>query len=382
MQKYLFLFGRNPKLSYLEAISYLAARNIKYNPLFWFDKGATLEIENLNAKKVVNELAGTIKIARVLFESDAKELEQKIMQTDFYEGTSNKLMYFITAYNANEMRLKEILKRTFKEQRLKVVYRQPAPHTLAKKLKDYVDLVAIKKDKYYIAKTIACSDPHKFKERDEGRPFQEPEIMSSVRLARILVNLCCIRPRATILDPFCGIGTLLQEAILLGYDVKGLELNEERVQKSIANLEWARKKYNLKSKVEVKKGDATRLSKYFEKNLIDAIVTEPELGPLLKKLPNEKEAKETCSKLQKLYEKFFSEAKHVLKHDGKIVIVIPQFRTNSSKTFTIDMEKILQETGFKIFNITERFPFKVSMPYLYKEKWHKIERLIYVLECS
>ena len=380
MCKYAFLFGRNPSLSYLELVSYLNARGIDFKPLIWFKEGVIAEIEKMDAEKLVKELAGTIKIAEVLFTCHTEELEQKLLQANLYEGTSNKLMYFVSAYNANEMKIREILKRVFKEQRLKAVYKMLAPHTLAKKLQNYVDIIAVKEQKYYIAKTILCSDPHKFKERDEGRPFQEPEIMSSIRLSRILVNLSCTRPKATILDPFSGIGTVLQEAMLLGYNVKGLELSEERVQKSIANLEWVKKKYNIKQNFEVKKGDATMLSNYFEEERFDAIVTEPELGPLLKKLPTEKEAKETCGKLQKLYEKFFNEAKLVLKPEEKIVVVIPQFRTKNSRLFTINMDKILHENGFRIFNATENLPIKAGVPYLYKEEWHRIERLIYVLE--
>jgi tRNA G10 N-methylase Trm11 len=196
----------------------------------------------------------------------------------------------------------------------------------------------------------------------------------------MLVNLSCTAPKATILDPFCGIGTVLQEAMLLGYDVKGLELNPIRVKHCIENLEWVKEHFNTRTDFEIKSGDARKLSDYFENGSIDAIVTEPELGPLLKTLPSEKEAKQIVSTLQKLYEKFFSEAKLVLKSKGKIVIVIPRFRTKNLKLFTIDMERILQGNGFRISNATEDLPIKVSLPHLYKEEWHKIERLVYILK--
>lgn len=351
-----------------------------FKPLIWFREGVIARVETIDASEVINELAGTVKIAKVLFRCKAEELKRKLAQEELYESSSNKLIYSISTYNTNEAEIRGTLKKIFKDYRLKAVRKRLAPHTLAKRLHNCLDIIAVKEQKYWIGKTIACSDPYKFKERDECRPFKEPEIMSSIRIARILVNLSCVRPKATMLDPFCGIGTILQEAMLSGFNVKGLEISEARVRKSIANLEWVKKKYGIKQSFEIKKGDATKLSKYFGRESFDAIVTEPELGPLLKSLPTEKEAKYICNKLQTLYEKFFNEARFVLKENGKIVIVIPQFRTKSSKVFTIDMNKIMEKHGFRIFNATEALPIGVSVPLLYKEEWHKIERLIYVLE--
>ncbi|MCD6247149.1 MAG: methyltransferase domain-containing protein [Candidatus Diapherotrites archaeon] len=377
----IFLFGRNPKLSYLELASYFKARELAFKPIARFERACLISFpQEFSAEALVEELAGTVKIAKLLFSCNENELEERISSADLYEGTKNKIMYFIDVINASSS-VREFFKDAFKRQKLKAVHKFVAPHILAKKLCEHVDIIVIKNNsKFFVAKTIACSDPHKFRERDEERPFVEPEIMSSVRLARILVNLSCTKPRATILDPFCGIGTVLQEAMLLGYNVKGLELSPERAKRCTENLEWIKERFNTSADFGVKSGDARRLSDYFENESIDAIVTEPELGPLLKKLPAEQEAKQIVSTLQRLYKKFFSEAKLVLKPNGKIVIVIPRFRTKNSKLFTINMDKILHENGFRIFNATENLPIKASVPYLYKEEWHKIERLIYVLE--
>ncbi|MCD6478769.1 MAG: methyltransferase domain-containing protein [Candidatus Diapherotrites archaeon] len=379
--QYVFLFGRNPKLSYLELASYFKARELAFKPIAWFERACMVSFpQELSAEALVEELAGTVKIAKLLFSCNENELEERISSANLYEGTKNKIMYFVDVINASPS-VREFFKDAFKRQRLKAVHKSVAPHILAKKSYEYVDITVIKNDsKFFVAKTIACSNPHKFRERDINRPFTEPEIMSSVRLARILVNLSCTMPKATILDPFCGIGTVLQEAMLLGYDVKGLELNPERAKHCMENLEWIKKRFNTSADFEVKNGDAKKLSNYFENESIDAIVTEPELGPLLKTLPAEQEAKQIVSTLQRLYEKFFSEAKLVLKPEGKIVVVIPQFRTKNSRLFTINMDKILHENGFRIFNATKNLPIKASVPYLYKEEWHKIERLIYVLE--
>lgn len=377
---YIFLFGRNPKLSYLELASYFSARNIRFRPLFMLARSAILETASIDASSLVNELAGTVKIAEVLFSCKEPELKERIASSVLYDGTANKLIYFVEVINSGNS-VRNCFREYFKAQGIKALHKALAPHTIAKTKQTYLDFIVVREgDRYYVAKTIACANPHKFRERDISRPVVEPEIMSSVRLSRILVNLASIAPKALILDPFCGIGTVLQEAMLAGFDVKGVELDAGRAKKCNENLKWLKENYGLKESFEVIQGDATRLSEYFAKESIDAIVTEPELGPLLKRLPSEAEARATVARLQELYEKFFKEASIVLRPRGKIVFVVPRFRTSSFKLFTIDIEKILRETNFRISNPTKGTAIEMSVPQLYKEEWHRIERLIYVLE--
>jgi len=344
-------------------------------------RSALLEIsDTIDAKTIVNELAGTVKIAEVLFSCKDSELKEKIEAASLYDGTSNKIIYFVEVINASPS-LREHFKRHFKMIGIKALHKSLAPHTIAKTKQEYVDFILLRQGNlYYVAKTLACADPFKFKERDVSRPVIEPKIMSSIRLSRMLVNLAGLLPRATILDPFCGIGTVLQEAMLMGFDVKGVELDESRVKNCIENLKWLKESYQLKESFDVFHGDATRLSEYFAKESIDAIVTEPELGPLLKKRPSEAEAKTTIARLQALYEKFFKEASVVLKPFGRIVIVIPRFRTENFKLFDVDIEKILSEADFKIHNPTKGTAIEMSIPQIYKEEWHRIERQIYIFE--
>ena len=61
-------------------------------------------------------------------------------------------------------------------------------------------------------------------------------------------------------------------------------------------------------------------------------------------------------------------ASRILKNDGRVVMIVPRFKTKN-KTIDINMKKIAKQTGFKIY----------KKPILYKEDWHVIERLIYIL---
>ncbi|MCX8190141.1 MAG: methyltransferase domain-containing protein [Candidatus Diapherotrites archaeon] len=379
--EYLFLFGRNPKLSYIELLSYFLSRNVNFAVVCFCEKAAIIKLQtDIDLDEIINNLGGTIKIAEILFCCNEASLEKNFNVACLYTGTSNKIVYSLETIGASSSII-SYFQENFKKNEIKAVHKEIAPHTIAKSNKELLSFVVLKVGPlFYVARAVKFFDPHTFRERDISRPNIQPEIMSSIRLSRILINLAGVKPKARMLDPFCGIGTILQEALLLGYDVTGVDLNRKRTQKASENLNWVEKTYCVDSKWSVRQGDATKLSQYFPDDYFDFITTEPELGPLLKKAPTDREAEKTINDLQKLYKKFFTEASRVLKAKGRISIVIPRIRAKSTKTYRIDMDYILRETGFKSYNPTLKSNFEVKLPVFYKEQWHKIERLIYILE--
>ena len=61
-------------------------------------------------------------------------------------------------------------------------------------------------------------------------------------------QVTCInkQPRnALLLDPFCGTGVVLQEALLMGYDVYGTDLEPRMIDYSGANLDWLSERFDL-----------------------------------------------------------------------------------------------------------------------------------------
>ena len=112
--------------------------------------------------------------------------------------------------------------------------------------------------------------------RDQGRPKRDAFVgMLPPKLALLMVNLANPAPHSRILDPFCGTGVVLQEALLLGHDVYGTDLSEKMVDYSQGNLEWLRDKYRTASAFEVHHGDAIETR---WQGKIDAVVSELYLG--------------------------------------------------------------------------------------------------------
>ncbi|MFN3621579.1 MAG: hypothetical protein ACK4TI_01685, partial [Nitrososphaerales archaeon] len=81
-------------------------------------------------------------------------------------------------------------------------------------LEEGFEVVAVKLKDWRIGKTVAVVDHIGYRQRDLERPVQDPTITMPPKLARILVNLTACEKGGTLLDPFCGLGTILGEAII------------------------------------------------------------------------------------------------------------------------------------------------------------------------
>ena len=116
--------------------------------------------------------------------------------------------------------------------------------------------------------------------RDQARPARDAKVgMLPPKLAQILINLCGDLPDGTmVLDPFCGTGVVLQEAVLMGYRAYGTDKSEKMVEYAKRNMKWLKKD----AKIEV--GDAMN---YTWGKPVDAVVSEVYLGVPMSQPPAE-----------------------------------------------------------------------------------------------
>lgn len=361
MKEYIFILGREPELSFLEVISFFKSRNITYKIVeYKNDIIIFLLNKELNFDNLIKKLGGVVKIAEIFSEYK-------------YNGNENKLNYGISVYNGNSSKLNNLLSKEFKKEKVKAMMRKSREKVfspseiVSKKLNEFI----VHGD--YSAKTIAFFNPRLYMQRDEKRPRQILLHQVSLRLAKILINLS--QARNNLLDPFCGAGTILQEAMLNELDVVGVDINEESVQASNENLKWLKEKYNLERKFEIVKGDSTKLTRYFKRNFIEGIATEPYMGPYYKKMPEKNEVEKVAKELERIYYEFFLQAKQILKKNGKIAIVIPQLKYFNG-SITINIENITKQAGFKIAVLDRR----VKFPMISKGRF--LDRLIYVFETA
>jgi len=325
----------------LELESYFSARSVRFKVLKENDLAIVVDLPSLNFKKIIKELGGIQKIAQVIDKVDG-----------LYEGKENKVKYAISMYSDEDVsELKDDLKRYFKSEGLKAMIKKShhqQDYLTPSEAKNVLELVVFDK---YVAKTIALFDPNDHKTRDLKRPVQRPLHTISIRLAKILINLSGAKKGDRLLDPFCGIGTILGEALLKDIHVIGMDSNRKCVDSSKKNLIWLGKTFHVKYEYKLLLGDATRLSSKVKK--IKYIVTEPYMGPFLKKLPTELEARKTIKQLEPMYNELLNEFKKA--RCKRAVIVIPEFLCRSKRTLELRLD--LKE--FKVSSIDYETPTSI-----------------------
>ncbi|MCJ7794110.1 methyltransferase domain-containing protein [Candidatus Bathyarchaeota archaeon] len=209
-------------------------------------------------------------------------------------------------------------------------------------------LLCIGKEETWVATTVAVHNPFEFQKRDIYKPNQRKIFAMPPRIARIMVNLSSCTPEKVLLDPFCGVGTILQEALLARAKVVGVDVNPWCVKAANENLEWLKREYSLEgTEFRVLQGDVSRLAQKIGQETVDCIVTEPDLGPALRQVPTGPYALKIIQKLEPLYFGFVEEAHRVLKRDGRLVLVTPYINTRSGKSVTMSIGEKLENCGFK-----------------------------------
>jgi tRNA G10 N-methylase Trm11 len=212
-----------------------------------------------------------------------------------------------------------------------------------------LEIVLIEKNsELYIGKTLAVQPFKELSFRDYGRPARDDHSgMLPPKLAQIMINLAGIKKcsGASLLDPFCGSGTILTEALLLGYKyIIGVDNSRKAIKNSEENIVWTKDNFNLANfSFDLYTRSATELSQFIKPYSIDAIITEPYLGPQRGKI----NLKKVVPELEKLYSQAIAEFNKVLKPNGRVVMIWPTFaKTSMIKPVFVN----LKINGFQIVN--------------------------------
>jgi len=371
---YIFVLGRDPELSKLEIEAVLENKGIIFEIIDSNKNAVVLESKEKLDPKLIDEFGGIIKIAEVISNSNKIDhIESDLDKIELYDGVSNKIEYYIDEFNTDLISfLEDYLKNYFKSIKVKALYRKSKePTKLINKeiLKRGLNFVIFKS---YIGKVVGITNPKQHKFRDNSRPEVDHMKVISIRLAKILVNLAKVKENEVLLDPFCGSGTILQEALLKGIDVVGLDSDEESIKQSNKNLDWLIKSFNLvnKRKITLINGNCEKLTKDIKLNSINGVATEPYMGPFIRKLYSIAEARRLIYELSIMYSNLLSQLKLVLKNHKRVVMIAPKFRTLENKNLPLVLDDIADKNGFTVLHKVEDYGYNKS----------KILRDVYVLE--
>ena len=400
----LFISGKNWKLSLAEITAFLQARKIKFEVKFFSKEFFTICIDGNVDASIIADLGGTIKIgnAAANFSSEivkeaflkrSKEAQAQIKNvlissgivSEMAEKAKDKVFFGVSVYCAEKQlrplsgimqrfvgsAIKDELAGYDKKARFmgfsqdRKLAQLSHVEVLKKELVENKAevLFCIGKEEAWIATTIAVHNPFEFQKRDVYKPRQRKIFGMPPRLAKIMVNLSFCAPGKVLLDPFCGVGTVLQEALLAKASVVGVDINPWCINAANENLEWLKREYNLENAdFRVIQGDVKVLASKVGQETIDCIVTEPDLGPALRQVPTTPYAVKVIEKLQPLFFGFVEEAYKVLMKNGRLVLVTPYIIARSGQAVTMPIGEKTQKAGFKQIHpfSKEAFSEKIS----------------------
>lgn len=338
-QQYFFVLGSNPELSFAEIATVLGIKEKKLIT----KEILMLETENeIIPENLIKKLGGIIKIG--IFHEELKNPNSLDLQLSLAKIASRakgangdgKFCFGISVYGEviqKPLVLGLELKKYFREQGLScrlVTSREAQLSSVVvtqnKLIGKGIELVIAKKDgKVFIGQTLAVQDFKDLSKRDYGRPARDDESgMLPPKLAQIMINLTGLRSsEATILDPFCGSGTVVTEAMLMGFqNIIGSDLSPKAVSDTRENVNWMRKRYELeRANIKIINRNVINLSKVIKAETVDVVVTEPYLGPQrgLKNIPA------VIENLEELYSQALAQFSLILKPSGRVVMIWPVF---------------------------------------------------------
>lgn len=374
--QYVFILGREPAISCAELLAVLPKYTKKFTvEIFSADFLLINTEDTLDATLLMEELGGTIKIAKIF-----AEIAQPITSFNFLSTASNKVLDFIKGNRNFEQKiffgissygdaklltqLSKKLNKTLGLEIKKCLSTEGVNSRLVESRDDNLSAVTIKfnkllsqrglellliitNDKIFLAETQAIQLFVEFGRRDYGRPGTDATSgMLPPKLARIMLNLAGVDKKAVILDPFCGSGTVVIEALLSGHkDIYASDNSQKAVSDTEKNVLWAQDEFEVNTDdVVVINCDATQLSKCCEENFIDAIITEPYLGPPLRGSEKDEQIDTNIQQLTELYTKSIQEFHKVLKPNGVVIMIWPAFGKNK----LLPLVKKVEAIGFKM----------------------------------
>lgn len=177
----------------------------------------------------------------------------------------------------------------------------------------------------HLGRTIDVQDIDAYAKRDREKPVRDPLVgMLPPKLAQTLINLANTQPGNNLLDPFCGTGTVLMEAHLIGINAYGSDISPEMVEATRVNLSWLTKG-KTKPTWDVELADATIHD--WPQN-IDSVAGETFLGPALRSLPEDNVLAGVIEEVDDIHRRFLQNIASQLKSGTRLALAVPSWHKN------------------------------------------------------
>lgn len=352
---YICILGRQPELG-------LAELESKYGSTSLQPIQSNITLLDSQKTPQFNYLGGTYKAA--IFQTELEFTDwhrvishvQKFLPHVLDNFKDGKITVGISVYgldvnvrqlNASALSLKKIIKNTGRAARIvpNKALELNSAQVLHNNLTDEngLEILLIKKgNKTIVARTKWIQDIEAYRRRDQERPARDSRVgMLPPKLAQIILNLAIgsvksysnsntadqVTSQSTVLDPFCGTGVLLQEAILMKLNVYGTDSEKRMIEYSEKNLNWLKSRTGLSfldPTLEV--ADATN---YQWMKKFSLIAAETYLGRPFSSEPDEQTLREVIQDVNTIHKKFLRNLASQTNSGFRLCIAVPAWHVRN-----------------------------------------------------
>ncbi len=332
------------------------AKNVK-----WFsNESAVIDVTNFNFER----LGGSLKAGKVIMELNGNWRDASDAIVEHYitawSDNTGKVTLGISAYGFKATNrdiqktgivLKQKLKKTGASLRL-IPNDFPALNTAAShhnKLglsPNKVELLAVRAGNgaIIVAESIGAQNITSFAARDQARPHTDAFVgMLPPKLARIMINLSGATT-GNILDPFCGTGVVLQEALIDGFTVTATDLSDKMVDYTAKNLAWFVNKTQPKGTVgQIYQADAMT-DKWPP---VDAVISETYLGQPFSAPPKPEKLTQVRGNCNHIITEFLNNIHPQLIKGTPLCLAVPAWRNNGGQFTHLPLINGLSAIGYE-----------------------------------
>lgn len=218
-----------------------------------------------------------------------------------------------------------------------------------------------------VAQTVKVQDIEAYSKRDRGRPKRDAKVgMLPPKLAQTIINLAAGRlpeeklesicdipagqtiPRPilgqTVLDPFCGTGVILQEALLMGYDIYGSDLEARMTDYTGQNLSWLNEIYKIEpADYRLETADATTQA---WSQPIDMVASETYLGRPFTAPPSPEILAQTASDCNLIIKKFLRNIHGQIAPGTRLCLAVPAWQAKDGRFKHLPLIDQIADLGY------------------------------------
>lgn len=371
MYKSVFILGRQPAIGRAELESLYGAKHV--HPISESIVGSDLPVSGI----AFHRLGGSIRLAKPLAELTTNKWPEiaayltKTMPDHLANLPEGKLKLGLSVFGLpiaarqllrTGLELKKVCKSAGRSVRL--VPNTESELNSAQVLHNQLTgdlgiefLLIASGHKTLLAQTTHVQDINAYAARDQNRPKRDARVgMLPPKLAQIIVNLATANTNplygAVVLDPFCGTGVVLQEAVMMGFDVYGSDLEPRMVEYTDQNLQWLQQSV----RTPVQRVDSPD-GRYYRIEVGDAtthqwspmpriVATETYLGRPLSTWPNPETLQEVMGTCNVIIETFLQNIANQAPSGTRLCLAVPAWKDPGGRIRHLPLLDHLEKMGY------------------------------------